>query len=95
MLGCLNTRVSAAMRAFIEADHDWLTVARLPAHAPDLNPVEGAWANMKNGLGNLGCTSTPQHVAAIVKNRLKRAQYRAALINGFLAQAGLSFEPGP
>jgi transposase len=28
------------MNAFIEA-HDWLTVARLPAYAPDLNPVEG------------------------------------------------------
>ena len=33
----LNTHVSVAMRAFIDA-RDWLTVVRLPAYAPDLNP---------------------------------------------------------
>jgi transposase len=53
----LNTHISAAMRAFIEAHPDWLTEARLPAYAPDLNAVEGAWANMKNGLGNLAATT--------------------------------------
>lgn len=29
------------MRAFTDAHTDWLTVVRLPAYAPDLNPVEG------------------------------------------------------
>ena len=37
---------------------------------------------------------TPQ-LAAIIKNRLKRIQYRPALIDGFLAQTGLSLEPEP
>jgi transposase len=41
----LNAHISAAMRAFIEVHPDWLTEARLPAYAPDLSPVEGAWAN--------------------------------------------------
>jgi len=36
----LNTHRSATMRAFIQAHQEWLTVARLPAYAPDLNPVE-------------------------------------------------------
>ena len=49
----LNTHISATMRTFISSHPDWLTEVRLPAYAPDLNPVEGAWANMKNGLGNL------------------------------------------
>jgi DDE superfamily endonuclease len=49
----LNTHVSAVMRAFISSHPGWLTKVRLPAYAPDMNPVEGAWANMKNGLGNL------------------------------------------
>ena len=88
----LNTHISAAMRAFIAAHPDWLTVARLPAYAPDLNPVEGAWANMKNGLGNLAASDVDQ-LAAIVKNRLKSIQYRPALIDGFLAQTGLILEP--
>ena len=80
----LNTHLSTVMRTFTGAHPDWLTVVQLPAYAPDLNPVEGAWSNMKNSLGNLGGCSTPDQLAAIVKNRLKRIQYRPALINGFL-----------
>src|SRR5262245_47369098 len=88
----LNTHVSAAMHAFIEAHPGWLTEARLPAYAPDLNAVEGAWANMKNGLGNLAATDIDQ-LTAIIKNRLKNIQYQPALIDGFLAQTGLTLEP--
>jgi DDE superfamily endonuclease len=91
----LNTHVSALMRTFIEAHDEWLTVVRLPAYAPEMNPVEGAWANMKNSLGNLGSCSKPRQLAAIMKNRLKRIQYRPGLIDGFLAQTGLSIEPRP
>jgi DDE superfamily endonuclease len=90
----LNTHISAAMRGFTESHRDWLTVVQLPSYAPDLNPAEGAWANMKNGLGNLAASSVGQ-LAAIVRNRLKRIQYRPALIDGFLAQTGLTLEPRP
>ncbi len=90
----LNTHISAAMRAFIQAHPGWLTEARLPAYAPDLNAVEGAWANMKNGLGNLATADIGQ-LTAIVKNRLKSIQYRPALIDGFLAQTGLTLKPEP
>ena len=43
----LNTHISAAMGRFVSSHPDWLTEVRLPAYAPDLNPAEGAWANMK------------------------------------------------
>ena len=49
---------------------------------------------MKNGLGNLAVRNVDQ-LAAIVKNRLKRIQYRPQLIDGFLAQTGLTLEPQP
>jgi transposase len=91
----LNTHVSGMMRTLLQPHRDWLTIVQMPACAPDLNPVEGAWSNMKNSLGNLGSCSTPRRLAAIVKNRLKRIQYRPALIDGFLAQTGLSLEPQP
>ncbi|MGE5288443.1 MAG: transposase [Micromonosporaceae bacterium] len=90
----LNTHVSAAMRAFIGAHPDWLTEARLPAYAPDLNAVEGVWANMKSGLGNLAAADVDQ-LTAIIKNRLKSIQYRPALIDAFLAQTGFSLRPEP
>jgi transposase len=89
----LNTHISAAMRAFTGAHQDWLTVVQLPSYAPDLNPAEGVWANMKNGLGNLAARNVDQ-LAAVLRNRLKRIQYRPALI-GFLAQTGLTLEPEP
>ena len=49
---------------------------------------------MKNGLGNLAARDVDQ-LAAIVRNRLKRIQYRPALIEAFLAQTGLTLEPQP
>jgi putative transposase len=88
----LNTHVSAVMRSFITSHPSWLSEVRLPAYAPELNPAEGAWANMKNGLGNLAARDVDQ-LAAIMKNRLKRIQYRPALIEAFLAQTGLTLEP--
>ncbi len=90
----LNTHISVAMRAWIQAHQDWLTVERLPAYAPELNPVEGAWAHMKNSLGNLAVRDVTQ-LTAIVKNRLKSIQYRPALIDGFLGQTQLTLEPEP
>jgi hypothetical protein len=47
-----------------------------------------------NGLGNLAACSVDE-LAKIVRNRLKRIQYRPALIDGFLAQTGLTLGPGP
>lgn len=49
---------------------------------------------MKNGLGNLAAHGI-DHLATIVKNRLKRIQYRPDLINGFLTQTGLTLGPDP
>lgn len=88
----LNTHVSVAMRQLI-ATRDWLYVIRLPAYAPDLNPTEAVWSHLKRGIGNLAVHGV-DHLQAIVKNRLKRIQYRSDLIDGFLAHTGLSVEPG-
>lgn len=54
----------------------------------------GAWANLKNGLGNLAVTDAGQ-VAAIGKSRLESTQCRPALIDGLLAQTEPSLEPPP
>ncbi len=74
------------------AGRDWLHVVRLPAYAPDLNPTEGVWSHLKRSLGNLAVHGL-DHLLAIVKNRLKRIQYRADLLDGFLAHTGLTLEP--
>ena len=38
---------SRKMHAWLRSQRRWLVVERLPAYAPDLNPVEKAWANLK------------------------------------------------
>jgi hypothetical protein len=38
---------SIAMQAWLADQQAWLEVEYLPSYAPDLNPVEGLWANLK------------------------------------------------
>jgi hypothetical protein len=90
----LNTHRSRKMRQFTEANSAWLTVFHLPAHAPDLNAVEGAWASMKSSPGNHAATSLDQ-LEAMVRGRLRSIQRRPGLINAFLGQTGLSLDPPP
>jgi putative transposase len=87
----LNTHVSAAMADLIAA-RDWLTVVRLPPWAHELNPVERVWAVLKRSLANLAKRDLGQ-LTALAKSRLRRMQYRPALLDGFLAGTGLDLTP--
>ena len=87
----LNAHVSAAMTDLIAA-RDWLTVYRLPPYAHELNPVEPLWSHLKRSLANLAKRNLAQ-LTALVKTRLKRMQYRPALLSGFLASTGLDLTP--
>jgi hypothetical protein len=87
----LNTHVSAAMAELIAA-RPWLTVFRLPPYAHELNPVESVWSHLKRTLANL-TKHTIAELTALVKTRLKRMQYRPALLAGFLANTGLEYGP--
>ena len=83
----LNTHVSAAMADLIEA-RGWLTVCQLPPYAHELNPVEPVWSHLKRSLANLAKRDISQ-LAALVKTRLRRMQYRSGLLEGFLASTRL------
>ena len=43
----LPGHTSAAMRAHLASQRHWLTAERLPGYAPDLNPVESIFGNVK------------------------------------------------
>jgi transposase len=90
----LSAHVCAEMRTFV-ADHDWLMVFQLPSYAPELNPTEGIWANLKNHLANLAIRGGIDHLAAIIKHHLKRLQYRPDLLDAIIAQTELILEPEP
>ncbi|MGW7754523.1 transposase [Streptomyces violaceusniger] len=55
----LSAHRSRDMRAWV-AGQDWLTLERLPAYAPELNPVELLWSAIKTReLANHPATTSP------------------------------------
>lgn len=63
----------------------------LPASSPDLNPVEWVWAHVKRSLAGLAAVALDRF-EALVRNRLKRLQYRPDTLNGFIAGTGLTLD---
>jgi hypothetical protein len=68
----LSAHWSTKMRAWLDSQRDWLTTERLPAYAPELNPVEGLWATLKGvELANLP-TTTLAEVADATEHGIQR-----------------------
>lgn len=56
---------SKAMGAWLRRQRSWLVVERLPGYAPDLNPVEALWSNLKRvELANLAGDTLEEVTAA-------------------------------
>ena len=88
----LSSHWSTKMRAFLDSQRDWLTTERLPAYAPELNPVEGLWANLKDlELANLP-TTTLAEVADAAEHGIQRVCKSDTLVVGFLAHTGLTLD---
>lgn len=81
---------SKAMNDFLAAQTDWLTVERLPAYAPELNPVETLWSNIKGTeLANL-CPNTIDQAITAARSGIGRVRTNQQLAHSFLQHAGLS-----
>jgi transposase len=85
----LPSHRSRRMNDWIASQRHWLAVERLPGYAPDLNPIENVWGNLKSQeLANL-CSNTIDQVADIAEGGLDRIGSDAALCFGFLRHSGL------
>ena len=86
----LPSHRSRLMRRYIASQRRWLVVERLPAYAPELNPVEGLWGNLKGTeLANF-CVATIGEAATAADAGLSRIGEDARLCWAFLRHAGLS-----
>ena len=86
----LNAHRSVVTKAHIEKQRRWLSVVRLPVYAPELNPVEGMWAWLKQQrLANVAEDGLDA-LAGRVRNGAREGRSRPCLLEGFLAKAGLS-----
>ena len=82
---------SRVMKSYLEKQRRGLDVERLPGYAPDLNPVELLWGNLKGQeLANL-CAVALWDVAKAAKAGLRRVRRSLGrLAFSFLRHTGLS-----
>ncbi|MCR3725232.1 hypothetical protein FHS35_002080 [Streptomyces umbrinus] len=85
----LNVHKDRRLREFIDT-HDWLTCYFLPAYAPDLNPVEGIWSLLRRSSQANTAFTDPDHLMSALRHGLRQIQYRSNLIDGYLAETGLT-----
>jgi transposase len=87
----LPSHRSAAMHAYLRTQRAWLTVERLPGYAPELNPAELVWGNVKGReLANL-CADNLGEVEHELRTGLRRIGRSSSLAFAFLRHTGLSF----
>jgi transposase len=80
---------SRCMSNWMGSQRSWLSVERLPAYAPELNPTEQVFGNLKSSeLANL-CRQTIADVQTIAEDGLDRIGSDAQLCLAFLRHSGL------
>ena len=86
----LGAHTSRRMRAYVAGQHAWLSIERLPAYAPDLNPVEPLWGNVKTRDSRITARPTWMPSADPLRAGLGRVRRHPTLALSFLRHAGLT-----
>jgi transposase len=85
----LPSHRSGRMCEWLATQRSWLRVESLPSYAPDLNPTEQVWGNLKSKeLANF-CADTIDQVAGAAEDGLSRIGTDARLCFAFLRHSGL------
>jgi DDE superfamily endonuclease len=91
----LGAHWSHDMHAWLATQQAWLQVERLPAYAPELNPVEYLWANLKGvELANFA-GDTVVEVADAAERGIGRVCDDQQLVWSFLDHTGLTLDHQP
>ena len=86
----LGAHTSRVMRAYLARQRRWLHVERLPGYAPELNPIEQVWGNVKaRELANV-CASELPALRQPLHNGFARVRRQSDLAFAFLRHTGLS-----
>lgn len=88
----LPSHRSRLMSAYLQQQEKWLKVVRLPAYAPELNPVESIWANISGQELANRCADDLAPMVKGVRDGFDRIHSQKELPISFLRHAGLSFE---
>jgi transposase len=87
----LGGHKSRAMATYVARQRAWLTVEPLPAYAPELNPIEQVWGNVKTReLANV-CAPDLAALRPPLRAGFARVRRHPQLAFAFLQHAGLAF----
>jgi transposase len=87
----LPAHQSRIMKQYLLRQRDWLAVERLPGYAPELNPVETLWGNIKGQELANRCAEDLAEAGAPIRGGMARVRRASTLPFSFLKHAGLSF----
>lgn len=87
----LPAHKSRIMQEYLQGQRHWLSEERLPGYAPDLNPVETLWGNIKGQELANRCSEDLGEAATAVGQGMARVRQSQQLSFAFLHHAGLSF----
>jgi len=87
----LPAHKSRVMKNYIASQRKWLVVERLPGYAPELNPVELLWGNVKGRELANRCVDHLSEIGKALRCGLRRAGRSAKLAFSFLDHVGLFF----
>lgn len=86
----LKAHQSRLVRAFVESTRGAIQLERLPAYAPELNPVEYIWGYLKtHALANF-CAHDLAQLSQTARQKLRSRQRRPRLVTAFWKQAELA-----
>lgn len=86
----LGAHTSRRMRQYVAGQRAWLTIERLPAYAPELNPVEPLWGNVKTRELANHCAPDLAALGRPLRAGLGRVRRHPTLALSFLRYAGLT-----
>lgn len=81
------------VKDYLAGLEDRIAVERLPAYAPELNPVEYIWAYLKqHELPNV-CAKDLWSLGKMARQRLRRMRRRPRILIACWKQSSLAFDP--
>ena len=82
---------SKAVREFAESTQGRLSLFRIPAYSPQLNPDEWVWKNVKHDRVGKAAVTGPDQFKALAVTALRRLQRMPHIVRGFFADHNLTY----
>jgi transposase len=87
----LPAHKSVLVRDYLHAQRRWLRIEWLPGYAPELNPAEPLWGNIKGRELANRCSEDLAGAASALRRGMCRVRRSRTLAWAFLKHTGLSF----